>query len=48
MEQADEMGEDGERDKDDGFVEGGECMRRRLKKRPGELPCGCVRGTPGN
>ena len=34
MAQADEMGEDGEREKDDGFVDGPDNVRRRIKKKP--------------
>lgn len=37
MAQADEMGEDGEGERDDGFVEGADSVRRRTKKRPSEL-----------
>lgn len=37
MAQADEMGEDGEREKDDGFVDGAENVRRRIKKKPSKL-----------
>ena len=37
MAQADEMGEDGEREKDDGFVDGADNVRRRIKKKPSEL-----------